>query len=178
MLPSAVSYTFLPKVLDILIQFEPDCCWLRGQRLYGKPCTFKLFSIFSSSLNRIPAGWEARGCMESHVPSSCSRYSHPVWTGLPLTERPEAVWKAMYLQAVFDILIQFETDSRWLGGQGLDMTAAASHQAVQQLTCTQLTVYHIFMSFFLNIVIQYNFYCIQRAVFCGQLLLLSLNAQN
>jgi hypothetical protein len=77
--------------------------------LYGRPCTFKLFSIFSSSLNRIPADWEVRGCMESHV----------------------------YLQAVLDILIQFEPDSRWLGGQGLDMTASASHQAVQQLTYIQ-----------------------------------------
>jgi hypothetical protein len=46
---------YLQAVLDILIQFEPDSCWLGGQRLYGKPRTFKLFSIFSSSLNRIAA---------------------------------------------------------------------------------------------------------------------------
>jgi hypothetical protein len=77
----------------------------------------------------------------------------------------------MYLQTVFDILIQFEPDSRWLGGQRLDMTAATSHQAVQQLTFIKRTLYYIFMSF-LNILMQFNFYCIQKAVFCGQLLLL------
>jgi hypothetical protein len=62
---------YLQTVFDILIQSEPDSRWLGGQRLYGKPRTFKLFSIFSSSLNRILAAG-----------------------------RPEAVWKATYLQAV------------------------------------------------------------------------------
>ncbi len=117
--PEAVwKATYLQAVFDILIQFEPDSrSWeARGCMESHVPSSCL---IFSSSLNRIPDDWEARGCMESHVPSSCFRYSHPVWTGFPPTVRPETVWKAMYLQTVFDILIQFEPDSRWLGGQRL-----------------------------------------------------------